>query len=160
VALGDDDAAKAFLGLRETSPRVSRAYSGALARLAARAFHSDPLFAHAFSALIRHARLIANRQPHQRTHQVGAWLKQIAILLRLLRRSPHELTSDAELREEIGRLEAAVAKSGADPSLVQKLEDELCEMAERSSGRDGAAPASGADARQESGLEGLRKTAS
>ena len=159
VAIGEDGAARSYLALRETDPRLRDAYSQPFGRLAARIFQEDASFAHSLSVLTRHARLVARRPADQRTHHVGAWVKQLAILLRQLERSPQVACGDRRVRDELTELAPALAERTMDIATVKKLEDQLYDLAELSWG-DVCVPASGPDAHQDAELEGLRRTAS
>jgi hypothetical protein len=107
TAMGEDDAARAFLDVRLRSARVRAAYSPALGRWAVRALLADPEAAGALRVILRHLRLLARHGERISLHGEGALTRRVVLLLRRLARA--RVPATASVRDELGRLEGRVA---------------------------------------------------
>ena len=107
VAMGHDDLAVAWCRRRHP-------YSRRAGRWAARRLLARPDLAHGVRILLRHVRLIAAAPSRGAAHARGAWVRELAIVLReLLRANP-----PAAVRDELARMldhltDAAAAEAHA-----------------------------------------------
>jgi hypothetical protein len=126
TAMGEDEAARAFLDARRTDPRVGGVYSPGLARWAARGLLADPELAGALRVILRHLRLVAHHRGRLAPHGDGALLRQVALLLRRFSWSPR-LPVRTSVRQELARLRRQVERV-RDPA---SIEQEMAEVAAR-----------------------------
>jgi hypothetical protein len=123
LAMGEDAAARAFADARREGPAVARAYSRRLGRFAVRALLADPDLGHALRALLRHLRLVANRDERALAHGDGALARQLRLLVRGLstrrpRPPPRILAELAALDDRLGRPPTASGAPGLERALL------------------------------------------
>jgi len=121
VAMGHDDLAVAWC-------RRRRPYSRRAGRWAARRLLARPDLAHGVRILLRHLRLVAAAPSRNAAHARGAWVRQLAIVLReLLRASPPPLVRDElarmlDLLTDAASAEAHTAIEHAAHALFRELD--------------------------------------
>jgi hypothetical protein len=129
TAMGEDDAARAFVDARRSDPGVRAVYSTALGRWAVRALLADPGAAGTLRVILRHLRLLAHHEERRSAHGEGALVRQVALLLRRLARAG--LPTTASVRGELLRLSRRVESVGEEPSGTAALERAMVEVAAR-----------------------------
>lgn len=88
LEIGEEDAARRFVALRETARSVGSAYSPDLARLSARALRADRILFDAAVMLCRHLRLLAGSVERQNAQAHGSVARTIALIVERLAEHP------------------------------------------------------------------------
>jgi hypothetical protein len=99
ISMGEDNAARKWLTLRQNERRLTYAYSSELAAWASRALLGDTNALHAACVITRHVRLLANHPERYRAHYQGALVRELALLGRTLFICACPTTSDELLTE-------------------------------------------------------------
>jgi hypothetical protein len=129
VALGEDDAARAWADLRRRDRNVRRAYSRGLARWAVRALLADPEAEHALRVLVRHLRLLDGNEGRLASHGDGALARRLGLLVRRL--GAGRVPASPSVRAEIAAVTRRIASVGDDPGAAAPLERAIARAAAR-----------------------------
>jgi hypothetical protein len=125
VAIGEDDAARRFLVLRENARSLAGAYSERLANWSARILRTDRIFADTCASLCRHLRLLAGHADRQNAQSPGATARTVALLVERL--GVHSAPDDVV--QEIRTLGRRVCDTTRVPIETRNLERALFALA-------------------------------
>jgi len=123
VAMGEDDAAAAYLGQRRIKGRIGDAYSRRLGRWLVRAFLNDVTLFQSAKVLVRHVRLTARHPNRRRAHRRGALVRQLVLLLRAAMQSRTAPRASRRVLFELDYLLGQLQKATADPGWEAMLCD-------------------------------------